>query len=173
MATLSTTRLVDTGRDADLALQFTRVGTAVLRYGLAFVLLWIGFLKFQSYEATSIMPLVAHSPFMSWMLGLFGVNGTARIIGTYEIVAAVLITLRPLSARLSMLGGMLAIVTFLATLSFLFTTPAMAVYAIDHSFPFLGMIGQFLIKDIVLLGAAIYIAGEAWLAVPKRDGVHS
>jgi len=40
----------------------------------------------------------------------------------------------------------------------------MAVYSTAESFPFLGMLGQFLAKDIVLLGASIYIAGEAWLA---------
>ncbi len=149
---------------AETATRFSRVGTAILRYGLALVLLWVGFLKFQTYEAMAIMPLVAHSPFMSWMLGAFGLSGTARIVGSYEIIAALLIASRPFSARLSALGGMLAVVTFLVTLTFLLTTPGMAVYASGESFPFLGMLGQFLAKDVVLLGAAVYIAGDAWLA---------
>lgn len=89
---------------------------------------------------------------------------SAGIIGSYEIVAGLLIATRPIAARLSALGGLLAVGTFLVTTSFLFTTPAMAVYATAESFPFLGMLGQFLAKDIVLLGASIYIAGEAWLA---------
>jgi reactive chlorine resistance protein C len=172
MATMSSkSRLVENMRPDDRALHLTSAGTAVLRYGLALILLWIGFLKFQPYEAVAIMPLVAHSPFMAWMIGLFGLDSTSHIIGTYEIGTAVLIALRPVSARLSMIGGVLAIITFLGTLSFLFTTPAMALYAPDHAFPFFGMVGQFLIKDVVLLGAAIYVAGEAWLRASTRDRV--
>ena len=170
MATMSSSaRIVQNTRPHDRALQLTSAGTAVLRYGLALILLWIGFLKFQPYEAMAIMPLVAHSPFMAWMIGSFGLESTARIIGIYEICAAVLIALRPVSAHLSIIGGVLAIATFLGTLSFLFTTPAMALYAPDLAFPFFAMVGQFLIKDVVLLGAAIYVAGEAWQAASKRD----
>lgn len=170
MATMiSPSRLVEGTRPDGRALQVTGAGTAVLRYGLALILLWIGFLKFQPYEAMAIMPLVSHSPFMAWMIGSFGLDYTSHIIGTYEIGAAVLIALRPVSARLSMIGGVLAIITFVGTLSFLITTPAMALYAPNHAFPFFGMVGQFLIKDVVLLGAAIYVTGEAWLAASTRD----
>jgi len=173
MPTFSASRpLASSHRDTEIASQFSAVGTAVLRYGLALVLIWVGFLKFQPYEQAAVMPLIAHSPFMSWMLGAFGLPVSAGIIGSYEIVAGLLIATRPIAARLSALGGLLAVGTFLVTTSFLFTTPAMAVYATAESFPFLGMLGQFLAKDIVLLGASIYIAGEAWLAPfkPHREG---
>ena len=40
---------------------------AVLRTGLMVVLLWIGGLKFASYEADSIVPLIANSPFANFM----------------------------------------------------------------------------------------------------------
>ena len=43
------------------------VGIAVLRTGLVIVLLWIGGLKFANYEADSIVPLVANSPFASFL----------------------------------------------------------------------------------------------------------
>ena len=168
MSTVSATRPIEAGRDTDRALQLTNVGATVLRYGLALVLLWIGFLKFQPYEAMAIMPLIAHSPFMAWTLTTFGLGTTAHLLGTYEIVAAILISLRPVSARLSVIGGALASLTFAATLSFLFTTPAAAVFAPAYSFPFFSMVGQFLIKDIVLLGAALYVAGESWSAAVKR-----
>ena len=42
-----------------------RVGMALLRVGLVIVLFWIGGLKFASYEADSIVPLVANSPITS------------------------------------------------------------------------------------------------------------
>ena len=45
----------------------TRVGGLLARSGLAVVIGWIGLLKFTSYEAQGIQPLVANSPFMSWI----------------------------------------------------------------------------------------------------------
>jgi uncharacterized protein DUF417 len=44
-----------------------RLGNAVLRSSLALVLIWIGSMKFTSYEAMGIQPLVATSPLMSWL----------------------------------------------------------------------------------------------------------
>jgi reactive chlorine resistance protein C len=167
MTIANTARIASTKRITEPATTLTLVGAGVLRYGLALVLLWIGFLKFQPYEATAIMPLIAHSPFMAWLLPVFGLDLTAHIIGSFEIVAALLIALRTVSPQFSMIGGILGVFTFLATLSFIFTTPAMAVYAPDHSFPFFAMVGQFLIKDVVLLGAALYVAGESWLALSQ------
>jgi len=165
MMTSSASPSISAGnRETEIASRFNRVGTAILRYGLALILIWVGLLKFQTYEQTAIMPLVAHSPFMSWMLGAFGLPGTSGIIGTIEVIAGILIALRPIAARASALGSLLAVITFLVTLTFLLSTPAMAVYAPGSSFPFLRMIGQFLAKDLVLLGAAFYTAGDAWLA---------
>jgi uncharacterized membrane protein YkgB len=51
----------------------------------------------------------------------------------------------------------------LITLSFLLTTPG--VWQPEYGFPYLSpMPGQFLAKDLLLLGAAIYTAGEALVA---------
>ena len=44
-----------------------RLGGALARYGLAVAIGWIGLLKFTSFEAHGIQPLVANSPFISWM----------------------------------------------------------------------------------------------------------
>jgi hypothetical protein len=41
------------------------LGHRVLRYGLAFVIAWIGGMKFTAYDAQGIAPLVATSPFVS------------------------------------------------------------------------------------------------------------
>src|SRR6266852_8106997 len=43
-----------------------RIGVAALRISIAIVFLWIGALKFVPYEADSITPFVANSPFMSF-----------------------------------------------------------------------------------------------------------
>ncbi len=45
-------------------------GRLLVRYGLVVVIAWIGALKYTTYEATAIQPLIAHSPLFSWIYGL-------------------------------------------------------------------------------------------------------
>ena len=51
-----------------VAASLDRFGMGMLRLGLVIVLVWIGGLKFASYEADGIVPLVANSPFMSFFI---------------------------------------------------------------------------------------------------------
>ncbi len=137
-------------------------GILISRYGLVVVLLLIGGLKFTPAEAAGIQPLVAHSPLMSWMLAVLGVQGTSNVIGAIEITIATLVALRPLSPRASFVGSLGAVITFLLTTSFLFSTPGAA--QLRYGIPILGGAGQFLIKDLVLLGASLWTAAEAYSA---------
>ena len=135
------------------------VGIHVSRYGLVTTLLLIGVLKFTAGEAQGIRPLVANSPLLFWLYRIFTLQGVSNLIGMTEIVVALLIALRPWSARLSFIGSIGAIITFVLTVSFLFSTPG--AFQFSHGFPLLGDAGQFLIKDLVLLGASILTAAEA------------
>src|SRR5258708_3890708 len=131
-------------------------GFVFWRYGLVVVLLLIGVLKFTPGEAAGIQPLVAHSPLMSWMYGLLSVQGVSNFIGVIEIATAALIALRPLSRKASLVGSLAAVVTFLLTVRFLFSTPG--AFHLVFGFPVLGDAGQFLIKDLVLLVASFWTA---------------
>jgi len=99
------------------------VGIYVSRYGLVVTLLLIGVLKFSAGEAQGIQPLVANSPLMFWLYRVFTVQGVSNLIGMIEISVALLIALRPLSAKLSFIGSIGAIIMFVFTVSFLFSTP--------------------------------------------------
>jgi uncharacterized membrane protein YkgB len=134
-------------------------GEFLIRYGLVIVLGWIGAMKFTAYEAEGIKTLVETSPFMSWMYKVFSIQATSNIIGVAEIIAAVLIAIRPLSAKLSAVGSVLAVCTFLATLTFLFSLPGWEKSL--GGFPALSGSGGFLLKDIVLLGAALFTLGDS------------
>jgi uncharacterized membrane protein YkgB len=136
-----------------------KLGTHVSRYGLVLTLLLIGALKFTSGEAQGIQPLVANSPLMSWLYRFFSMQTVSNLIGVTELAVALLIALRPVSAKLSFIGSLGATITFLLTLSFLFSTPD--AFHWSHGFPVLGDTGQFLIKDLVLLGVSIWTAAEA------------
>ncbi len=142
-----------------------RIGGGIVRYGLALVLGWIGALKFTAYEAKGIALLVSHSPLMSWAYNVMSMQAFSMLIGVVEITLALLIVTRAFAPKVSAIGSLGAALTFLVTLSFLITTPAMAVFQPGYGFPALSpMVGQFLIKDIVLLGASVWSAGEALLA---------
>src|SRR6266478_6671953 len=151
--------LVEAPRRSESRTSLETLGIHISRYGLVVTLLLIGVLKFTAGEAQGIQPLVANSPLMSWLYHIFSVQGVSNLIGTIEIFVAALIALRPFSARLSFAGSIGAVITFLLTVSFLFSTPG--AFQLSHGFPLLGDAGQFLIKDLVLLGAAVWTAAEA------------
>jgi uncharacterized membrane protein YkgB len=137
------------------------VGTGVLRYGIVFLLVVIGAAKYFAFEAEAIRPLVENSPFLSWMIGAFGVQGTSSIIGTLEIATGLAIASRPFAPTVSAIGSTAGVVIFLTTLSFLFSTPG----ALSLKHP----AGGFLMKDIVLLGACIATAAEALNAARAKS----
>jgi uncharacterized membrane protein YkgB len=139
--------------DPAWAERLERTGNHVLRYGLVALLLMWGAFKFAEFEAEGIRPLIENSPLLSWLYPVLGVRGTSALIGVIELIAAALISLRHWKPLWSAVGSLIAVGTFLVTLSFLITTPGVW----DPSNPF----GGFLMKDLLLLGAALSSAGEA------------
>ncbi|MET0454316.1 MAG: DUF417 family protein [Mycobacterium sp.] len=139
---------------------FERFGGNLARYGLVVVIAWIGALKFTAYEAQGIQPLVANSPLMSWLYDVFSVNTFSALLGVIELATAALLAVKPWWPRVSIAGSVLAIGLFLATLSFLVTTPGVF-EASAGGFPILSSTGQFLIKDVALLGVSAWTLGDA------------
>jgi reactive chlorine resistance protein C len=147
------------------------VGRELARYGLVVVVGWIGLMKFTAYEAEGIRLYVTNSPLMSWVYGLLSVRSFSAMLGVVEVATAVLIAARPFSPRASALGSAVAAGMFLTTLSFLITTPGVW-EPTAGGFPALsGKPGQFLIKDLALLGISVWSLGEAWKAGERKEPV--
>lgn len=145
----------------------TQAGQLISRYGLVIVLAWIGYGKYVKMESRV---LIEHSPLMSWVYHVFSVTTIAVALGTMEIVAALLIALRPVWPRASAAGSALAVVLFLGTLSFLFTTPGV-IGSHAGGLPVLSALpGQFLLKDLVLIGVAVWTLGDSLAAGWSRGG---
>ncbi|MDJ0751723.1 MAG: DUF417 family protein [Woeseiaceae bacterium] len=135
-------------------------GDEALRFSIVLILGWIGAMKFTAYEAGAIQGLVASSPLTSWVYGLFDLQTTSNLIGSIEILTAVALLLAPLHRGIAIVGSLAAAVTFAVTLSFLFTAPGWE--ASLGGFPALSVVpGQFLLKDAVLLAAAVSLLGRA------------
>ena len=160
-----TTLMQDTAHEKRaMSSQVEAVGRELTRYGLVVVVGWIGLMKFTTYEAEGISPFVANSPLMSWVYGLMSVQGFSTVLGVVEVAIALLIAARPFWPRASAVGSILAVGMFLTTLSFLVTTPEVWEPSLG-GFPALSAIpGQFLIKDLALLGISLWSLGDAWQA---------
>jgi len=157
----SSAREIDAGSMIETAAGF------LARYGLVIVIGWIGALKFTSYEAQGIQPLVANSPLMSWLYDIFTVNTFSSLLGVFELVTAVLIAIKPFSPKLSIVGSIMAVGLFAATISFLATTPGIGEPAAG-GFPALSMTGQFLIKDVALLGLSAWTLADSIRAARRH-----
>ncbi len=163
-----TTNMMETNDSTAPGHTLEKIGAIVIRYGLAAVLLWVGLLKFTAFEAEGIQPFVANSPLMSWTYGVMSVRALAAALGVIEIVLGLLIALRNFAPKLSAFGSIGASVMFLFTLTFLLTTPG--VWQPGYGFPCLSPVpGQFLAKDLVLIGAALWTAGEAFRAAGRMN----
>lgn len=131
------------------------VGLHVLRWSLVAIFIGLGFYKFTAQEAAGIAPLTTHSPVLFWLNPLLGERGGSNLIGVIEILLGAAMALRYVYPIASAYGGVLTACVLLITFSFLFTTPGLDPASADAGF---------LLKDIVLFGAALVTAGEAFRA---------
>lgn len=180
-----------------LAARTDRVGFTLLRVGLIVVLVWIGALKAFPYEADGIVPFVANSPVMSFFYEFDApayrehinregeliaanrawheANGTytfAYLLGSVIVLFGVLIAGHWWQPAIGALGSFFVVGMSLVTLSFLVTTPESWVPALGdahHGFPYLSGRGRLVVKDAIMLGAAVVtMADSARLALSRR-----
>jgi uncharacterized membrane protein YkgB len=140
--------------------EIEHVGAGIVRYGLAGVVAIIAAMKFTDYEVNNIKPLLENSPFFKPLGRRVGLKWTARLVGMTELAIASLVAFPPRRSRLSALGSALAVGMFATTLSFLISTPAARTKS-TKGVPILSDAGQFLLKDVILLGASVMTLGES------------
>lgn len=140
--------------------KMNNIGFHVSLIGLAIVLIWIGLFKFTPTEAKAIEPLVSNSPFMSWLYRLLSVQAVSNTIGTIEVITGILLLLNYITPYGGLIGGFLATFTFLATISFIFSTPN-AIERIDNFI----LPDAFILKDIMALGIALSIFFKSYSTI--------
>ena len=182
------------------AARLDRFGFAMLRLGLVVVLCWIGGLKAANYEAEGIVPFVANSPLMSFFYhhpapeyrernpaGGLNIanhewnqtNGTYAFsygLGCVIVGLGLLIALHPLRPQVAAVGSFLVVLMALTTLSFLVTTPEAWVSDPGnpvHGFPFLALPGLLVVKDCIMLGAAILTMADSAKVYLRRIGAQA
>ena len=132
-------------------------GQVVARYSVVLFFVGFGLAKFTPAEATAIYPLLVHSPFLFWLPRLFDQQLSSNVIGVVEIALALMMASRPVTPWISAIGSYGVAASLVVTLSFLITTPQL-----DPA------LGAFIVKDLILLGVALWSAGEALAAAKPR-----
>jgi reactive chlorine resistance protein C len=199
--TFSVSKVSGTKRLYIKAATLDRFGMGLLRLGLVIVLVWIGALKFADYEAEGIVPLVANSPLMSFFYHYPApeyrqyMNREGEIIPAHQrwnesnrtyafshglgiliVLIGLLIASYPILPQVSAAGSLLLILMSVTTLSFLVSTPEAWVPALGastHGFPYLSAAGRLIIKDAIMLGAAVVTLSDSaktWLAKQSLIG---
>jgi uncharacterized membrane protein YkgB len=83
------------------------------------------------------------------------------------LITAALLAVKPWWPKASVVGGIIASLFFVTTLSFMVTTPGVG-EASAGGFPVLSADGEFLMKDIALIGLALWLLVDAIDATRKQ-----
>lgn len=179
-----------------LAARADRLGFTLLRVGLITVLVWIGALKVTPYEADGIVPFVANSPVMSFFYEYDapeyrqhmnkegelipanrawheanGTYGFSYLLGSVIVLLGLLVAAHWWKPEIGAVGSFLVIGMSAVTLSFLVTTPENWVASlgdVHHGFPYLSGRGRLVVKDAIMLGAAVVtMADSARIALSR------
>ncbi len=172
----------------ELATRMDNVGVTVTRIGLIVVLMWIGGLKAYRYEADGIVPFVANSPFMNFFYadgenyqshmnpeGILNAENRAWHeanhtyefaygLGTVIVLYGLLLCLHPWLPQAATVGSFLVFLMSFVTLSFLITTPECWVPDLgdaQHGFPYLSGRGRLVVKDAIMMGAALVTMADS------------
>ena len=129
-----------------------KAGYYISLFGTAVILLWIGIFKFTPTEANAIKPLVENHFLTFFVYDIVSVQAVSDTIGVIEIIIAVLLLFSAKFASLRKYAAAGMIITFLITLSYLFTTPG--IWKTVDGIP---VTDFFIVKDVMLLGFGLMI----------------
>jgi len=124
-----------------------RIAGPFLRISLALILAWIGLLKFVD-PSPVVGLLQASLPFLAFPMFVY-------LLGVVEIVVAVMLV----TGVFLVYAGLITVGLFAGTLTIFVIAPSVT------GFPTLSLAGQFLLKDLGLMAAAVNVIAMA----PTRE----
>lgn len=153
---------------AKLGLMREDIDYHLIRASMVIMFLFFGYQKWFDYEAVVLVPYISNGPFVSWLYDVFSIRRASWFLGVAEWTFCVLLFLGFWNKKLGLLGAAGSVVTFVCTLTIIpFMPDGWAASA--GGFP--AMIGNvaFLMKDVVLLAASIYLLRQDALRVLRMS----
>nr|WP_321454108.1 DUF417 family protein [uncultured Carboxylicivirga sp.] len=142
-----------------VAKSFKAISQFIFRYGLALVFIWLGVLKFKNSEADYLKDILQNSSLFSWMLKYVTSYTFALLIAYLQIAIGILLAIKPVAKKLSLIGGFFAVLVLGISVLTLFTSGY--VWQTGYGFPELSKLGQSILKDLILFAAATWCVGDS------------
>jgi len=128
----------------------------IVRASMVIIFLLFGYQKWFEYEAQTLIPFIKNGPLIFWMYPVFGIRGASWFLGVSEWLFAALLFFGFWNKRLGILGSLGSAASFVATTTIIpFMPDGWAKSA--GGFPAMQGNVAFLMKDVVLLAASIYL----------------
>lgn len=128
----------------------------LVRTSMVIIYFFFGYQKWFDYEAHGLIPFFTHGPLIFWMYPVFGMKGSAYLLGVSEWLFGALLLAGFWNKKLGILGALGSVVTFLCTVTII---PFMPDGWAPSAGGFPAMVGNvaFLMKDVVLLAVSFYL----------------
>jgi uncharacterized membrane protein YkgB len=144
-----------------------------IRASMVLIFLSFGYQKWFEYEAQVLIPFISNGPLIFWLYPAFGVRGATWFLGVSEWLIGALLLLGFWDKRLGILGAIGSSFTFVATVTIIPFMPN----GWDPAAGFPAMTGNvaFLMKDVVLLAASIYLLKQDLVraSASAKRGAHA
>jgi len=128
----------------------------LIRASMVIIFLFFGYQKWFAYEAQVLIPYISNGPLIFWMYPVFGIRGASWFLGCSEWLFGTLLFLGFWNKRLGILGALGSTVTFIMTVTIIpFMPNGWAASA--GGFPAMTGNVPFLMKDVVLFAASVYL----------------
>jgi uncharacterized membrane protein YkgB len=127
----------------------------LIRASMVLIFLAFGYQKWFEYEAQVLIPFISNGPLIFWLYPVFGIRGASWFLGVSEWLFGALLLIGFWDKRFGILGAIGSTFTFVGTVSIIPFMP----HGWDPAAGFPAMAGNvpFLMKDVVLLAASIYL----------------
>lgn len=131
----------------------------LIRASMVIIFAYFGYQKWSEETAQVLIPYISHGPLIFWMYPAFGIRGATLFLGISEWLFGALLFLGFWNKKFGVVGALGSIATFVGTLTIIPFMPN-AWSASGGAVPPI----PFLVKDIVLLAASVYLL--------KQDALH-
>ncbi len=128
----------------------------LVRASMVIIFFFFGYQKWWQYEAQVLIPYISNGPLIFWLYPVLGIRGASWFLGVSEWLICALFFRGFWNKKLGILGALGSCATFISTLTIIpFMPNGWAASA--GGFPAMAGNVPFLMKDLVLLAASIYL----------------
>jgi uncharacterized membrane protein YkgB len=128
----------------------------LLRAAMVIIFFFFGYQKWWAYEVDRLIPYISNGPLIFWLYPAFGMRGATLFLGVSEWTFGTLLLLGFWNKKLGILGALGSSVTFIGTVTIIPFMPD-GWDAAAGGFPAMTGNVPFLMKDVVLFAASVYL----------------